>query len=364
MSRGHTLTLDGVTHRFGPVVAVRDVTLEIKAGELVCLLGPSGCGKTTLLRVIGGFLRQSAGCVLIDGAPVDPLPPNHRRVGIVFQNYALFPHMTVAENVAYGLEARGMPRGRIREQVAAMLGLVRMEAFAERYPRELSGGQQQRVALARALAVEPQILLLDEPFGALDKNLRIDMQIEVKRLQREAGITSILVTHDQEEALSIADRIAVLHRGAVAQFASPTEVYDRPATLFVNTFVGAANLLRGRVADGGAAVALDCGAVLPCPVGPELAPGAGVVVTVRPERLGFAAGPARDRLAATVRAVLPLGSLTIHEVELGDGSAIKVMAVRQAGEPALRPGDRVHCEVVSPDACAVFPEEDRERGDA
>ena len=362
---GHSLTLGEVTHRFGSVVAVRDVALEIKAGELVVLLGPSGCGKTTLLRIIGGFLRQAAGQVLIDGVPVDPLPPNRRNVGIVFQNYALFPHMTGAENVAYGLEARRVPRARIRERVDAMLALVRMEELGDRFPRQLSGGQQQRIALARALAVEPRLLLLDEPFGALDKNLRLDMQIEVKRLQRQCGITTILVTHDQEEALSIADRIAVLNQGAVEQFAPPTDIYDHPMTLFVNSFVGTVNLLRGRIAEagpGGVAVALDCGATLRCPGTDPRAAGKRVVVAVRPERLRLAAEPGEGRIRGVVRAVLPLGPVTVHEVELADGAAVKVTAVREPGEAARRPGDQVFCELVSSDACAVFPDAGRAAG--
>ncbi len=362
---GHSLTLAEVTHRFGSVVAVRDVTLEIKAGELVVLLGPSGCGKTTLLRIIAGFLRQAVGRVLIDAAPVDHLAPNRRNIGIVFQNYALFPHMTVAENVAYGVEARGAPRARVGERVAAMLALVRMEGLGDRFPRQLSGGQQQRVALARALAVEPRILLLDEPFGALDKNLRLDMQIEVKRLQQQCGITTILVTHDQEEALSIADRIAVLNQGDVEQFGTPTEIYDRPRTLFVNSFVGTVNLLRGRVAQvgpGALAVALDCGATLRCPGTDPRAAGERVVVAVRPERLRLAAEPGEGGIRGVVRAVLPLGPVTVHEVELADGAGVKVTAVREPGEPALRPGDRVFCELVSSDACAVFPDAGRAAG--
>src|SRR2546421_650261 len=228
--QGHRLRLEDISHRFGDFVAVRDINLEVSGGELVALLGPSGCGKSTLLRIVSGFIQQTEGRVLFDGEPVGHLPPHRRGVGIVFQNYALFPHMTVAENVAYGLEARGTSRDRVRDRVGAMLALVHMEDFADRFPRQLSGGQQQRVALARALAVEPKILLLDEPFGALDKNLRLDMQIEIKRLQRQAGITTLLVTHDQEEAMSVADRIAVLNRGHLEQFASPTELYDRPAT--------------------------------------------------------------------------------------------------------------------------------------
>src|SRR4029078_10555844 len=213
------------------------------------LLGPSGCGKSTLLRIISGFIHQSEGSVLFDGQPVDHLSPRHRGVGIVFQNYALFPHMNVAENVAYGLHAQKWPRKESGARVARMLDLVHMREFARGNAGELSGGQQQRVALARCLAIDPKVLLLDEPFGALDKNLRLDMQIEVKRLQREYGVTTILVTHDQEEALSMADRIAVMTRGRIEQLSSPTDVYDQPQTVFVNQFHGTTNPLAGELAD-------------------------------------------------------------------------------------------------------------------
>src|SRR5712692_1240389 len=290
---GHRLRLDNITHRFGDVVAVSDVTLDIGGGELVALLGPSGCGKSTLLRIMSGFIRQSAGHVLFDEAGVDHLPPNRRGVGIVFQNYALFPHMTVRQNVAYGLQAHHWARAKIAPRVDEMLDLVHMRTFGERLPRQLSGGQQQRIALARCLATDPKVLLLDEPFGALDKNLRLDMQIEVKRLQRDYGITTILVTHDQEEALSMADRIAVMARGSVEQVSSPTEIYDRPRTLFVNQFVGTANLVAGEFAlDGrGAAVRLPGGAVLKVSDAPGFVTGAKVVVAVRPEQLRLEAVP-------------------------------------------------------------------------
>src|SRR4029077_2351971 len=260
-----TLDVDDLTVRYGQTLAVDGVTLAIEPGEVVALLGPSGCGKTTLLRVIAGFVRQAAGRVLVDGAAIDHLPANQRNVGIVFQNYALFPHMTVTENVAYGLRARGQRGGAVNDRVARMLDMVQLGEFRERLPRQLSGGQQQRVALARALAVQPSILLLDEPFAALDRNLRLDMQIEVKRLQRALGLTTILVTHDQDEAMSVADRIAVMNKGRVEQFDSPVAIYDKPQTLFVNGFIGTSNLLPGRLAaieDGIATVSLDAGAVL------------------------------------------------------------------------------------------------------
>jgi putative spermidine/putrescine transport system ATP-binding protein len=284
--RGHDLRLDGITHRFGDFVAINDVQLGVDGGELVALLGPSGCGKSTLLRIVSGFIRQSEGSVLFDGERVDHLPPNRRGVGIVFQSYALFPHMNIRQNVAYGLQAHHWPRERIAPRVEEMLALVHMQPYSDRLPRQLSGGQQQRVALARCLAVDPKILMLDEPFGALDKNLRLDMQIEVKRLQREYGITTILVTHDQEEALSMADRIAVMNRGRIEQVASPSDIYDRPATLFVNQFVGTTNLLPGRIVGcdaSGTDVALAGGIVRAAPAGLER--GASVLVSVRPEQL-------------------------------------------------------------------------------
>ena len=239
---GRSLVLDAITHRYpGGAIAVENINLDVKGGEIIALLGPSGCGKTTLLRIVAGFIAQTQGRIIIGDEIVDMLPPNKRAVGIVFQNYALFPHLTIAENVGYGLAARGVDTATRRKEAQRLLELVQLPSMAERLPRQLSGGQQQRVALARALAIKPSILLLDEPFAALDKNLRLDMQIEVKRLQRVSGITTLIVTHDQEEALSMADRVAVLSQGRLEQFGSPSDVYDRPQTLFVNTFVGSAN---------------------------------------------------------------------------------------------------------------------------
>ena len=251
---GHELHLENITQTFGDFTAVRAINLNVGAGELVALLGPSGCGKSTLLRIVSGFIRQTEGRVLFDDEAVDHLSPSQRGVGIVFQNYALFPHMTVAENVAYGLQAHKWPRARIGPRVEEMLTLVHMSEFAQRKPSQLSGGQQQRVALARCLAIDPKVLLLDEPFGALDKNLRLDMQIEVKRLSAGIGVTTILVTHDQEEALSMADRIAVMSRGNIEQVSTPTEIYDNPRTLFVNQFVGTTNLMSGEYATAGGEV--------------------------------------------------------------------------------------------------------------
>jgi len=356
--RGHSLRLETITHRFGATTAVRGVSLDVSAGELVALLGPSGCGKSTLLRIIAGFIRQSEGRVRYDAEPVDHLPPNRRGAGIVFQNYALFPHMTAAQNVAYGLEARGDARARVRARVAEMLALVQMSDLADRWPAQLSGGQQQRIALARALAVEPKILLLDEPFGALDKNLRLDMQVEVKRLQRLYGVTTIMVTHDQEEALGMADRIAVLNRGAVEQFANPVEIYDRPATLFVNQFVGTTNLLPGTVesVDGSECrVGIAGGESIVCRARGFRA-GARVVLSIRPERLRLAAAPGSGRLRAKVGLILPLGPTLVYDLTLATGAAVRVAAPRPELAAVPASGSEVFIEPTAVDACLLFPE--------
>jgi len=328
---GHALDLRGISHRFGSSVAVNDVDLDVRAGELISLLGPSGCGKTTILKIIAGFLRQTAGDVLVDGASITHLPVNRRRIGIVFQSYALFPHMTVGDNIAYGLAAAGRPKSEIAGTVKEMLELVQMGAFRERLPRELSGGQQQRVALARCLAIRPRILLLDEPFSALDKNLRLDMQIEIKRLQRQSGITTVLVTHDQEEALGMSDRIAVLSRGNLEQFASPAEIYDRPASIFVNTFVGTANLIKGVVAGktaAGSSIRLDGGNMVETIFATKLPVGAAVLLSVRPEGVRLSATRDAGTLPGRVKAVMPIGPSLIYEVELSDGTAMKVVQDR------------------------------------
>ncbi|MFA6267440.1 MAG: ABC transporter ATP-binding protein [Pseudolabrys sp.] len=325
---GHALALEHITHRFGDFIAAHDINLDVKPGELISLLGPSGCGKTTLLKIIAGFQRQSEGDVLVDGVSITHLPPNRRRIGIVFQNYALFPHMTVAENVGYGPAAAGRPKDEIASVVKEMLGVVQMSPFGGRLPRELSGGQQQRVALARCLAIRPRILLLDEPFSALDKNLRLDMQIEIKRLQRQSGITTVLVTHDQEEALSISDRIAVLSRGNLEQFASPTDIYDRPASLFVNTFVGTANLIEGVVAaKSNAGTAIRIGdAVIDTALTTPLAKGDAVLVSVRPEGMRLSSTP--GGLPARIAAVMPIGPSLIYEAILAGDTPVKVVQDR------------------------------------
>jgi putative spermidine/putrescine transport system ATP-binding protein len=340
----YDLTLDGVVQRYrgAPSAAVDGVTLEIRAGELVALLGPSGCGKTTLLRIIAGFVEQTEGRVVVGGRPIDGLPPNAREVGVVFQNYALFPHMTALDNVGYGLACRGRPRAEQQARAREMLEMVQMAHLAGRLPREMSGGQQQRVALARALAVDPRILLLDEPFAALDKSLRLDMQIEVKRIQRMAGITCIMVTHDQEEALSMADRVAVINHGRLEQFDAPNDVYDRPASLFVNQFVGTSNTLAGRVgaSSGGTAVVEVAGRTMPARlVSDGLRPGDPATVCVRPEHLALCG--VDEGLAGTLALSLPQGPHVIQEVRLGDGTAVKVVQPRGEGLDPVSPGSAV-----------------------
>lgn len=329
--RSHTVDINFVTHRYGSLVAVNDVTLPVRAGEIMALLGPSGCGKTTLLRIVAGFVRQSSGSVEIDGRSIDHLPANRRNVGIVFQSYALFPHMTVAENVTYGLKARGERKTEIRDKVDRFLDVVRLRDFKDRLPRQLSGGQQQRVALARALAVEPSVLLLDEPFSALDKSLRLDMQIEIKRLQRQFGLTAILVTHDQDEAMSVADRIAVMNKGSVVQCDTPVAIYDRPQTLFVSGFIGTANLLRGRVVETNAASAvvdLNAGARLSVATDKSFPLSAEVVISVRPEQLVLHDAQAPSRWPVRRRLAVPIGPNAIHDLEMRDGTTLKLAEPR------------------------------------
>jgi putative spermidine/putrescine transport system ATP-binding protein len=353
---GAALSLDAITHRYGNSVAVDGVTLEVRRGELIALLGPSGCGKTTLLRIIAGLLRQTEGHVIVDGSAVDALPPNERGAGIVFQNYALFPHMTVQQNVGYGLRARGTAKGEADAIVERMLALVKMDALRGRYPRELSGGQQQRVALARTLAVSPRVLLLDEPFAALDKNLRLDMQIEVKRIQRELSITTIMVTHDQEEALSMADRVAVMDQGRVEQFAPPEAIYDHPDSLFVAQFIGTANLLKGRLRAEASGFLFEpaVGGLLRLASARPCSRSGAAVLSVRPEHWRMLPASAEGGLPAIVRMVLPLGPIVVHELELADGTPIKVTTVRDGSSARLASGSAVRLDLAADAAVAVF----------
>ncbi|MFF3494368.1 ABC transporter ATP-binding protein [Streptomyces sp. NPDC002795] len=308
---------------------VRGVDLTIGEGEFFSLLGPSGCGKTTTLRMIAGFEEPTSGQILLHGRDMVGVPANKRDINMVFQSYALFPHLSVADNVAFGLRRKRVPKDEIRERVAKILHTVELADKADRRPRQLSGGQQQRVALARALVNRPRALLLDEPLGALDLKLRQSMQLELKRIQREVGITFIYVTHDQAEALTMSDRIAVMNNGLVEQVASPREVYERPATAFVAGFIGTSNLIGGRLSsvegDSGV-VDLGDGQRVTVPLSGAHRVGASVELTVRPEKITLATGPTdtASRVRGTVREVVYLGTSTSYTVDTGPGVEMTV----------------------------------------
>jgi spermidine/putrescine transport system ATP-binding protein len=336
------VTLRGVTKRFDDLVAVDRVDLDVRNGEFLALLGPSGCGKTTTLRMIAGFEDPTEGDIEIDGVPAAGVPPNRRQVNTVFQAYALFPHMSVLDNVAYGLKQRKVGRRERHAKAAEALSLVRLEGRERARPNQLSGGQQQRVALARALVLEPKVLLLDEPLGALDQKLRKAMQIELKRLQRDVGITFVFVTHDQEEAMAMADRIGVMNDGRIEQLAVPSELYDEPSTAFVADFIGDMSVLTGRVA--GDFVELDAGGRVP--IGrwlTQASNGARVRVGVRPESAEIGALP-RHEVMATVVTAMVLGDRLQVVARLGDGQEVLLRQARSAGDAvvaAAQPGDQV-----------------------
>jgi len=318
--------IEAVSKRFGGVAAVDRVSLAIRPNEFFALLGPSGCGKTTLLRMLAGFERPSEGRILIDGEDMAGVVPNRRPVNMVFQSYAVFPHMTVAENVAYGLKVSGVARAEIGPRVAGALAMVRLEGFEERRPDQLSGGQRQRVALARALVKRPKVLLLDEPLSALDKKLREEMQLELVRLQQEVGITFVIVTHDQEEALSMADRIAVMDRGRILQVAPPDELYEQPNCRMVADFIGTTNLFPGRVlerAAGGIRLAAPgLGELRLAEDGP---PGSEVGIAVRPEKVQISHERPEGELIALPGRIAQLayfGDYSHVYVETGDGVRI------------------------------------------
>ena len=281
------LTLSNVSKFYGSNCAVDNMSLHVEKGEFVSLLGPSGCGKTTTLQMIAGFADVSSGQIQLDGRDITHAKPNSRGLGIVFQSYALFPHMTVFDNVSFGLEMRHLPKSERQERVKAALGLVHLETQAGRYPRELSGGQRQRVALARALVIEPPVLLLDEPLSNLDAKLREEMQFELRQIQRKVGTTTLMVTHDQTEAMSISDRVVVMQDGRVTQIDAPYALYEQPQSRFISTFVGKANLLAGRVSTSGTRAQIDLGPLRVSVDGAGLTTGAEVVLSLRPEKIHF-----------------------------------------------------------------------------
>jgi putative spermidine/putrescine transport system ATP-binding protein len=331
-SAGASLELRGITKTYGRAAAVRDLDLKIEAGEFVTLLGASGSGKTTSLMMLAGFVEPTSGHVLIGGETVTGLAPAQRNLGVVFQNYALFPHLTVAQNLAFPLQMRHLGKKQIAEKVAQLLETVQLADKGQRYPRELSGGQQQRVALARALIFDPRALLLDEPLGALDKNLRERMQHEIKALHTSLGTTMVLVTHDQEEALTLSDRIAVMHDGAIAQIGSPADLYERPLTRWVAEFVGQSNLLDGvveSVATGRAVLRLADGIALEGASAPSLRPGERASALLRPERIvltkrGEHVAGEGAKLDAVVVDSLYLGHTVKYTVALADGQLLAV----------------------------------------
>jgi putative spermidine/putrescine transport system ATP-binding protein len=322
------LELQHLVKRYGATYAVHDLSLAVADGELICLLGPSGCGKTTTLRMIGGFITPDGGDIRIDDTSVIKQPPEHRPTGMVFQRYTLWPHMDIWHNVAFGLQLRHRPRNDVDRAVRDALALVGLPGIEKRYPAQLSGGQQQRVALARALVLEPRILLLDEPLSNLDAQLRVRMREEITGIQRRVGITTVFVTHDQEEALSIADRIAVMSDGLLQQLATPSELYARPATRFVATFIGTMNLRDGRVIEGSRAAAGPF--TLPLPAGHGLSAGTTVVAGIRPEEIAIA--PAETNgggLPAQVTQITDLGHYYRVSVEVPESEPFTVFATKQ-----------------------------------
>ncbi|QOF69509.1 ABC transporter ATP-binding protein [Aminobacter sp. SR38] len=355
-NQGIHLEVENLSHSYGALRVLHDIDFDVRPGEIVALLGPSGCGKTTILRLIAGFVRQTEGRILMGGKAIDNVPSNRRQIGLVFQNYALFPHLTVRENIGYGLVAQGKKRTDVRRRVDEMLELTQLSTLADRLPRELSGGQQQRVATGRALATQPRLMLLDEPFGALDKNLRLDMQIEFQRTQREFGITSIIVTHDQEEAFSLAHRVIVLNGGRIEQIAAPATLYDRPGSLFVNGFVGSTNRLDGEVVKVDAnslAVRLLGSETIEVAGRTQAKEGAKVTLTARPEHVTLSTVKVPGSLPGIVDAVLPVGPVFIYEIALKDGTPIKVSEARATGSSPLERGTEVSV-VIPADQCQVF----------
>ena len=358
-----TLVLDKVEKRYGDFVALEPTDLTIGAGEFITLLGPSGSGKTTILMSIAGFVSPSRGRILLDGRDVTALPPERRNFGVVFQGYALFPHLTVFDNVAFPLRARGITGEAARPKVLAALEMAKLQTFAHRYPRQLSGGQQQRVALARSLVFSPELLLLDEPLSALDRALRKEFQTEFKSIHREVGTTFIYVTHDQEEALTMSDRIVILDRGRILQIAPPSELYERPATEFVAGFLGKSNFLRGRTASASQGqVELHMPGFVSTAAENGVAPqvGAPAVAALRPEKIRLAqptdrAGASPCQVRGRVSDVTYLGASVEVELKLEDGKSL--LAAVPAGQRSFVEGEEMIASWGSDAAILVRPSE-------
>ncbi|MCJ7512669.1 MAG: ABC transporter ATP-binding protein [Anaerolineales bacterium] len=331
------LSIQHASKRYAQAAAVEDFNLEVERGELVSFLGPSGCGKTTTLRMVAGFEIPSSGKIELNGVDITNKPPNRRNVGMVFQAYALFPNMTVGHNVAFGLKVAKRPKDEIAGRVKEMLGLIRMPELENRYPHQLSGGQQQRVALARALAVKPQVLLLDEPLSALDAKIRVELRYEIRRIQQELGITTIYVTHDQEEALALSDRVVVMSAGRMEQIGKPWEIYNYPTSTFVAGFVGTLNQLRSRVVDAPTGELDYHGQRFK--VSGELPPGETVVAMLRPEQLRMGVHEGENQLTGKLISLAFLGAIVRMGLELGDAIVTldtlneRRLALPKIGEP-------------------------------
>jgi ABC-type Fe3+/spermidine/putrescine transport system ATPase subunit len=358
--------IDGIVKRFGEASALSDVSLELRPGELYTLLGPSGCGKTTLLRIVAGLLPQDAGSVAFDGVPVDNVPPYRRNIGVVFQSYAIFPHLTVRQNIAYGLRARRMESERAEAKVIEAARMVQMESLLDRMPAALSGGQQQRVVLARALVIEPRLLLMDEPLSNLDARLRVEMRAVIRRLQRTLGITTLYVTHDQEEALAISDTIAVMDRGRILQTGPPWALYRAPRTRFVAEFLGGMNVLAARLARpvaaaGVAVVEVDFGPPWSVAADGAISEPGPVWLGIRPESLRTEPPPGGadhwNQAAGTVTEVGYLGAVARYQVELAPGVSLTVevhdpdfQALRRVGDPVRLWCDPAKVRILAPHA--------------
>ncbi|MFM2043543.1 MAG: putrescine transport ATP-binding protein PotG [Pseudomonadota bacterium] len=327
--------IEKVTKKFGDFTAVDDVSLSIYRGEFFSLLGGSGSGKTTLLRMLAGFETPTEGKIFIDGVDMTGVPPYRRPVNMMFQSYALFPHMSVEKNIAFGLHQDGVPKPEIKERVAEVLHLVQLSQFSQRSPHQLSGGQRQRVALARALVKRPKLLLLDEPLGALDKRLREQTQFELVNIQEKVGITFVIVTHDQEEAMTMSSRIAVMNKGYIAQVGTPTEIYEYPRSRFTAEFIGSVNIFEGRVVENEPDHCLvhseQAGIDLYINHPANISPGTGCWVAIRPEKITIAkeplpGGETRNQVSGTVREIAYLGDISIYDVDLDTGKRVRVTA--------------------------------------